>query len=196
MNFELITDPLLEMDRFRERAEAEGLALPEAMTLATVGLDGGPRARVVLLKGRRGRELHFYTNYESDKARELDHEPRAALCIHYPTLAVQTRIEGTVVRLSEQESDAYFATRPRDSQLGAWASHQSRPLARRVDLDTAMDREQQRFEGRAVPRPSHWGGYGLTAHMVELWIGQGARLHDRARYVWEVDHWGCTRLQP
>jgi pyridoxamine 5'-phosphate oxidase len=145
VNFELVTDPLVEMDRFRQRAESEGLSLPEAMTLATIGLDGNPRARVVLLKGRRGRELHFYTNYESDKAHELDKNPNAALCIHYPSLAVQTRVAGRDSRLTERESDAYFATRPRDSQLGAWASNQSRPLASRPELDEAMEREQQRF---------------------------------------------------
>jgi pyridoxamine 5'-phosphate oxidase len=196
VEFEAVSDPLLEMDRFREEAERAGIPLPEAMTLATVDAEGRPRARVVLLKGRRERELHFFTNYESDKGRELDLHPEAAVCIHYASLEIQVRVEGNVSRLSEAQSDEYFRTRPRESQLGAWASDQSAPVASRDALEHSLSLIRQRFEGVEVPRPPHWGGYRLVAERVELWLGRQGRLHDRARYVFEKGVWGCTRLQP
>lgn len=196
VNFEELADPLVEMDRFREQAERQGLSLPESMTLSTIGLDGAPRARVVLLRGRRGRELHFFTNYESDKSLEMARDPRVSACIHYPSLALQTRVEGIARRLSADESDAYFASRPRDRQLGAWASQQSRPLVHRDDLERKYAEAEQRFLGRDVPRPPYWGGFCLEAHRVELWIGKDGRLHDRARYEWTGSAWSCVRLQP
>jgi pyridoxamine 5'-phosphate oxidase len=196
VEFEGVSDPLLEMDRFREEAERAGIPLPEAMTLATVDEQGRPRARVVLLKGRRGRELHFFTNYESDKGRELAHHPAAAVCIHYAALELQVRVEGFVSRLSEAQSDEYFRTRPRESQLGAWASEQSAPIESRFALEEALSRVRERFEGAEVPRPPHWGGYRLVAERVELWLGQAGRLHDRARYVFDQGAWRLTRLQP
>lgn len=196
MEFEAVSDPLLEMDRFREQAERAGIPLPEAMTLATVDAEGKPRARVVLLKGRRERELHFFTNYESDKGRELDRHLEAAVCIHYAALELQVRVEGSVSRLSEAQSDEYFRTRPRESQLGAWASDQSAPVASREVLEQSLALVRQRFEGVEVPRPPHWGGYRLLAEKVELWLGRQGRLHDRARYVFNQGAWRCTRLQP
>lgn len=196
MEFEAILDPLAEVDRFRKRAEEEGLALPEAMTLATVDADGNPKARVVLLKGRNDRCLEFYTNYSSAKARELEIHPRAALCIHYPSLALQARVEGIVTKMSAEQSDAYFATRPRESQIGAWASRQSEVLPSRSTLDDAVQEQYERFSGRDVPRPPHWGGLSLEADFVELWIGLSGRLHDRARYVFHKGVWVCERLYP
>src|SRR5690606_6139207 len=196
VDFESIPDPLAAVDGFRARAEEAGLALPECMTLATVDERGYPRARVVLLKARRGRNFEFYSNYESKKAQELSRQPHAALCIHYPSLALQARVEGKVSKLSAEESDAYFATRPRDSQIGAWASQQSRPLKSREELDAAFSEQEARFLGKPVPRPPHWGGYALVAQSVELWIGRGGRLHDRAQFTYEDGVWVCQRLFP
>jgi len=196
VNFETITDPLLAVDEFRRRAEASGQALPDAMTLATVGLDGRPKARVVLFKGREGRGVRFFSNYRSEKAKELEAHPFAALCIHHPALQLQARIEGKVRLLSAATSDRYFATRPRESQIGAWASRQSEELASRQELDAAYDEEEARFEGCPVPRPAHWGGFALLADSVELWVGQGGRMHDRARYRFDGMHWVCSRLFP
>lgn len=196
IDFETVVDPCQEVDRFRAWAREEGLTLPDCMTLATVGLDGRPQARVVLLRGRSGREFHFYTNYESNKGRELRHLPYAELCIHYVDLAVQARVSGPVRRLSETQSDAYFATRPRESQLGAWASEQSAVLESRASLETRWEQQRARFEGQEVPRPPHWGGLAVEAERVELWLGKEGRLHDRARYVWSDGRWDCTRLFP
>lgn len=196
MNFEEILDPLAEVDAFRAKAEAERLALPEAMTLATVDEAGNPQARVVLLKGRKGRTLEFYTNYMSAKARELGAHPRAAVCIHYASLAFQARILGEVSKLSPEESDAYFATRPRESQIGAWASKQSEGLESREQLDQAFHTEELRFAGESVPCPPHWGGFRITADSVELWLGRTGRLHDRARFTFHEDGWRVQRLYP
>lgn len=196
MDFFSLGDPLLEIDRFRTRATSEGLALPEAMTLATVDAGGDPQARVVLLKGRSGREVHFFTNYESPKAQELAAHPRASLCMHYPSLVFQARVLGDVKRLSEAASDAYFATRPRESQIGAWASKQSAPLRSREELDRAYAEAEERYRDREVPRPPHWGGFALTATQVELWYGREGRLHDRARYTFAGGAWQCELLSP
>lgn len=196
MNFEAIIDPLAEVDDFRLKAEAAGLGIPEAMTLATVDSAGNPQARVVLLKGRKGRALEFHTNYLSAKARELEAHPRAALCIHYPSLALQARILGVVERMSPEESDAYFATRPRESQIGAWASKQSEVLGSREELDNAYRAQEVRFAGVSVPRPANWGGFCLSADVVELWLGRSGRLHDRARFTLRGDNWRCERLYP
>lgn len=196
MDFEKIVDPLAEVDSFRRKAEADGFPLAEAMTLATVDSAGNPQARVVLLKGRSGRALEFHTNYRSAKARELEAHPRAALCIHFPFLAVQARILGQVERMSAEESDAYFVTRPRESQIGAWASRQSEVLGSREELDQAFRTQELRFSGEKVPRPPHWGGLRLTADLVELWLGRTGRLHDRARYTFRGEAWRCERLYP
>jgi pyridoxamine 5'-phosphate oxidase len=196
MNFESIVDPLLTVDEFRVHASDAKLALPESMVLATVDPDGAPHARVVLYKGRSGRNIHFFTNYQSDKARDLEHEPRAEICIHYASLALQVRLFGTVQKLSRAASEAYFASRPRESQIGAWASRQSQPLASRAELDEAVASLSARFEGKAVPCPQHWGGFGLETETVELWVGQDGRLHDRARYRFDGERWQCQRLFP
>src|SRR6188768_113712 len=193
MDFEAVTDPLLVVDEWRAQAERTGLALPEAMVLATVDEQGAPHARVVLLKGRRGRGVQFFTNYDSDKGQQLRHQPRAEVCIHYPALALQARVSGLVQTLTGRESDAYFATRPRESQLGAWASAQSRELASRAELDEAVRALSAKFAGQPVPRPAHWGGYELVADTVELWVGQKGRLHDRARYRFDGEDWQCAR---
>jgi pyridoxamine 5'-phosphate oxidase len=170
--------------------------LPEAMTLATVDRDGAPDARMVLLKGFGADGFRFFTNYESDKGRELEATPRAALVIYWRELDRQVRVRGMVTRISAADSDQYFATRPRDSQIGAAASPQSRPIDR-DELDQRF-RELARSLGASdVKRPEHWGGYLLSPEAIEFWQGRDNRMHDRFRYTREADGgWRIERLAP
>ncbi len=189
-------DPL---DRFQElfaRAKREEAHDATAMALATADAQGRPSVRVVLLKGADARGFVFYTNYGSRKARELAARPTAALCLHWPTLRVQVRIEGAVERVPAEESDAYFASRPRLSQLGAWASRQSQPLPGRAWLLARVLRYAVRFAGRAVARPEHWGGYRLVPDRIEFWFDQVYRLHDRLLYERVDGAWHLRRLYP
>jgi pyridoxamine 5'-phosphate oxidase len=165
------------------------------MTLATADERGRPSARLVLLKGADERGFVFFTNRESRKARELEANPFAALCIHWPASHQQVRVEGRVERAGDDESDAYFASRPREAQLGAWASEQSAPLASREALEARVRELGARYPG-AVPRPPHWGGYRVVPDRIELWFEGPARLHDRFLYVREGDGWTMTRLNP
>ena len=151
---------------------------------------------MVLLRGVDGRGLVFYTNYESRKGRELAENPRAALLFYWEPLQRQVRIEGQVVRVPAEESDAYFARRPRDSQLGAWASAQSREIPDREALQAEMDAAAARFADRPVPRPPHWGGYRLIPEIFEFWQGRPGRLHDRFRYLRRGERWQIRRLAP
>lgn len=192
---QLDPDPFAQFAAWFERA-AEEVALPEAMTLATVDAEGRPDARMVLLKGAGPEGFRFFTNYESAKARQLAATPYAALVVYWRDLDRQVRARGEVERLSAAESDAYFATRPRASQLGAWASPQSRPIESRERLDELIAEHEARFEGQEVPRPPHWGGYLLRAESIEFWQGQHGRLHDRFRYVREAESWRIERLAP
>lgn len=153
-----------------------------AMTLATVGEDGAPSARIVLLKGTDARGFVFFTNYESRKGRELIATPRAALCIHWKQAQEQIRIEGHVEKVTAEESDAYFRTRPRDSQIGAWASIQSAPLDSRSTLEARFREVAERYEGLDVPRPPHWGGFRVLPLVIEFWYGRANRLHERHLY--------------
>lgn len=205
MQPEIQDDPLAIIDAWIEEAALRGLALPEAMTLATVSESGGPSARVVLYKGRsggaggragRGDGLRFFTNYESQKGLELERTPRAALVFHWPSLERQVRVDGRVEKLPAEESDAYFATRPRESQLGAWASPQSRTIESRESLEESFEEVRRRFEGAPVPRPPHWGGYRVVAERVELWVGRGGRLHDRYLFVKTESGWARSLLAP
>lgn len=196
MNLEDLEEPLGTIDLWREEARAAGSRIPEAATLATIGLDGAPRARVVLVRSRAERVYHLYTNYGSDKALELEHEPRAALCIHHVELGVQARIEGRATRLSAAASDEYFRSRPRLSQLGAWASDQSRPLSSREELEARLEEVTARFVGADVPRPANWGGYGLEADRVELWVDRAGRLHERTKFSFVDGAWRSQLLWP
>lgn len=191
-----ISDPLATIETWRELARSAGSRLPEAATLATLGESGAPRARVVLLRGRSERTYHFFTNYESDKGLELTRDPRAALCIHHVELGVQVRIEGVCDKLSASSSDAYFRSRPRESQLGAWASAQSRPLGSRAELEARLAEVSARFAGADVPRPPHWGGYGLLAEQIELWADRAGRLHERVRFSFAGSGWHAQLLCP
>ncbi len=189
-------DPLLQFERwFAEAAEAE-LPLPNAMTLATVSAEGHPTARMVLLKGIEQGGSVFYTNYESHKARDLASHARAALVFHWNALERQVRIAGRVERVSGQDSDAYFATRPLGSQHSAWASPQSTVVTSRTWLEERAQDYAARFETN-VPRPSFWGGYRVLPEMIEFWQGRDDRLHDRLLYRRQADGaWIIERLAP
>ncbi|MEO8277094.1 MAG: pyridoxamine 5'-phosphate oxidase [Thermoanaerobaculia bacterium] len=155
---------------------------PTAMTLATADASGAPSARIVLLKAVDERGFQFFTNYESRKGRELTANPRAALCWYWSWAETQVRAEGAIDRLTAVESDDYFATRPRGSQIGAWASHQSRELASPAALEAAVSAVEARFAGKTVPRPPHWGGFLLRPQAIEFWHGKVSRLHERRRF--------------
>lgn len=194
---QLAPDPIVQFGLWFEEASEAG-PLPEAITLATVDADGAPDARMVLLKGAGPDGFRFFTNYESAKGGQLDGAGRAAIVAYWRELDRSVRVRGTVERLSAADSDAYFATRPRPSQLGAWASPQSRPVATREELDVRLTETERRFDGADVPRPEHWGGYLLRPEAVEFWQGRVGRLHDRFRYSrdpsadagWRIDRLG------
>ena len=188
-------DPIAQFREWFAVAEREA-PLPDAIALATIGEDGLPDARMVLLKGVDGRGFRFFTNRESVKGAQLEAAPGAALIAYWRELDRQVRARGPVEVLGDVESDEYFATRPRESQLGAWASAQSRPIESREALDARIAEAEGRFEGRDVPRPPHWGGYVLRPVAIEFWQGQVGRLHDRFRYSRADDGWRIERLNP
>lgn len=189
-------DPLELVHDLLERAKVAEPADATRFVLATVGADGHPSARFLLLKGVDARGFAFVTNRESRKGRELSKDARAAIALHWSSLDVQVRAEGSVRFASETESDAYFATRPRGSQIGAWASPQSQPIGSREELERRVAEAQARFEGREVPRPPHWGLHYLVPDAVELWYGRPSRLHDRFRFERTDDGYRLLRLAP
>jgi len=192
-------DPISRFQLLLAEAQRVDRALlpdPTAFALGTVGADGQPSVRILLLKAVDARGFVFYTNYESRKGRELLAHPRAALCFHWPPLEQQVRVEGTVAPVAPDEADAYFASRPRGSQLGAWASLQSQPLDSKATLERRLAEFDAKFAGGRVPRPPHWSGFRLAPAMIEFWHNQPSRLHDRERYVREGDAWRMERLYP
>jgi pyridoxamine 5'-phosphate oxidase len=189
-----IDDPVAMFSALFEAA-ARACAEPDAMVLSTVEADGRPSARYVLLKGVDGRGFVFYTNLESRKARALDANPHAALTFYWPA-ATQVRIEGDVARVSDAEADAYFASRPRESQIGAWASKQSAPLASRAALDARVREIADRFNGVPVPRPPFWSGYRVIPRSIEFWTRDAARLHERVYFERRDGAWARTLLYP
>ena len=191
----LADDPIEQFAAWWDLAERE-VPLCDAMTLATVDSDGAPDARMVLLKGFGADGFRFFTNRESAKAQQIAAGARAALILYWREVDRQVRIRGAVEPLDDAESDAYFATRPRESQLGAWASPQSRALRDRAELDARLREVEERFGEGEVPRPPHWGGYLVRHSEVEFWQGQVARMHDRFRYTRERDGWAIERLGP
>jgi pyridoxamine 5'-phosphate oxidase len=194
---EAAPEPLVQFRQWFAQARAAEVDEPNAMTLATVAIDGAPRARVVLLKAVDEAGFVFFTNYDSDKGRELDGFPRAALVFLWLPLERQVRVEGRVERVSAEESDAYFELRPRESQLGASASPQSRVVADRATLERAFAEATARYDGAAVPRPAGWGGYRVIPTTVEFWQGRPSRLHDRLRYRCDdAGRWMLERLAP
>lgn len=194
---ELAADPIEQFVQWFRDAERVISDLPEGAALATVDAGGQPSIRTVLLKGFENGGFVFFTNYESRKGRELEANRHAALLLWWRELARQIRIEGRVEKVPAAESDAYFATRPRGSQIAAWASDQSEVIATRDVLVERANEVERRFDGREVTRPPHWGGYRVDPELIEFWQGQPSRLHDRFAYVREPDgSWRIERLAP
>jgi pyridoxamine 5'-phosphate oxidase len=191
-----LADPIAQFERWFADARRAEVHEPNAMTLATVDAAGQPAARMVLLKGVDARGLAFFTNRDSRKARELGANPRAALVFWWGPLQRQVRFEGTVEDVEAAEADAYFASRPKGSQLAAWASAQSTVIADRAALEAAERAHRERFGEGLVPRPPFWGGYRLVPAVVEFWHGRESRLHDRLRYTRTTDGWRIERLAP
>jgi pyridoxamine 5'-phosphate oxidase len=194
---QVAAEPLAQLGAWLNEALSAGVPEANAATLATASPDGVPNARIVLLKGIDARGVTFFTNYESAKGRELTANPRAAVVIFWRELERQVRIAGDVERVSRAESEAYFHSRPRGSQLGAWASRQSTAVSSRGELDAQMAQAEKRFEGSPVPLPDSWGGYRLVPRVMELWQGRPSRMHDRLRYAESAPgRWTIERLSP
>ena len=193
---ELADNPFEQFQRWVEDAVAAKIFDWETVTLATATSDGSPSARILFLRGADQRGFVIYTNYDSRKGRQLAENPRAALVVHWKELERQVCIEGDVEQLSPQESDAYFASRPLESQLGAWASQQSQPLDSAETLAARVESYRARFQGSPVPRPLHWGGYRVVPNRIEFWQGAPGRLHDRFVYLRSATGWNWMRLNP
>ncbi len=190
-------NPVIQFQRWLDEAIAAHLPLPEAMTLATATADGKPSARLVLLKRADENGFVFFTNYQSTKARDLDNNPFAALVFYWPQLERQVRVEGKVQRTSVAESQEYFQTRPRESQIGALASPQSEVISGREALEQRAAELEQLYRDRTIECPTHWGGYRLLPERIEFWKGRVGRLHDRILYELEADgSWAIKRLAP
>ena len=193
---EIDPDPFKQFGKWFQEAEEVIPHLPNAMTLATAAPDGRPAARIVLLKDFDSSGFVFYTNYDSQKASELLKNANAALLFYWTQLGRQVRINGTVTKVSRGESDEYFHTRPIESQIGAWASNQSRVIENRQVLEDRFNRLSEEFEERVVPLPENWGGYRVRPDVFEFWQERPARLHDRIRYRLEGSAWLIERLAP
>lgn len=189
-------DPMEQFKIWFDQATAAELIEPNAMTLATADLSGQPSARIVLLKGFDRAGFQFYTNYGSRKGKELEENPRAAICLFWERLERQVRAEGTVEKLSREQSETYFHLRPRLSQIGAWASEQSSVVESRDLLEERFREYQERFSEGEIPLPDHWGGYLLVPSAIEFWQGREGRMHDRIRYRREGETWEISRLSP
>lgn len=189
MNFDFAADPFQQLDACVEEAARVGLKDANAMALATVGPDGKPSVRIVLYKGALRGGLSFYTNYEGRKGRELAGNANASLCFFWPTLDLQIRVEGEVLPLSRMESESYFASRPRLSQLGAWASHQSDEIESPDELQSRLEHYEDLFRGKEIPCPPYWGGYHLIPTAFEFWFGRQGRLHDRFCFARDGQGW-------
>ena len=189
-------DPIRQFDRWFRLAKKSRIYLPNAMTLATATGDGKPSARMMLLKGYDHDGFVFYTNYESRKGQELIQNPHASLVMPWTELRRQVRIEGQVVKLSEEESDPYFQSRPRGSRIGAWASEQSSIIPDREAVQKQYREVSDKYRGQRIPLPPFWGGFRLIPNRIEFWQGRPKRLHDRICYIRENDTWNIVRLAP
>jgi pyridoxamine 5'-phosphate oxidase len=194
-----VQNPLSRFNRLYAQAQALDRAIlpePNAMSLATVGMSGMPSVRIVLMKDVDERGFVFYTNLEGRKGRELRTRPFAAICFHWPQLDVQVRAEGPVTQVSDEEADAYFATRARSSQIGAWASIQSQPIEQPDDLALRVAAYEQKFDGNEVPRPPFWSGFRLQPEKIEFWKSKPGRLHERHLYSRSGENWTMETLYP
>jgi len=192
----MATDPFTLFNDWFAEARASEPNDPEAVALATADAEGSPSARMVLLKGHGPDGFIFYTNGDSAKAEQLASNPRAALLFHWKSLRRQVRIEGRVERVPDAQADAYFASRARDSQLGAWASDQSRPLDSRATFERRFEEVKRRYEGEDVPRPPHWGGFRVMPEKIEFWTDRPHRLHERRLFVLDREGWTEGLLYP
>ncbi|MGB0368019.1 MAG: pyridoxamine 5'-phosphate oxidase [Flavobacteriales bacterium] len=194
---ELLNDnPMEQFASWMEEAVNAQILDPYAMCISTVGLDGKPSSRIVYWRDVEAGGFVFYTNYNSHKGKEIEANPNAALNFHWTELERQIRIEGTVVKASEEVSDLYWSKRPRESQLGAWASAQSQSITGKEELQKNLDAAKTKFEGIDVPRPPHWGGYSVKPTRVEFWQGRPSRLHDRFVYSKDGSSWKIEQLSP
>jgi pyridoxamine 5'-phosphate oxidase len=195
---DLDSDPIVQWHAWYEQAASAGVAEPNAMTVATVDQRSAPDSRVVLARAVDARGFVFYTNYDSAKSQQILVNPVASAVFAWLDLHRQVRVRGTVQRISEDESDGYFASRPRESQIGAWASPQSQPIADRTIIETRMADFRSKFENQDVPRPASWGGWRLTPNVIEFWQGRPSRLHDRFNYTLDAatNQWQIQRLAP
>jgi pyridoxamine 5'-phosphate oxidase len=193
---QLLDDPFEMFDRWFDEAMSSEVELINAMTLATASKQGVPSSRIVLLKGVDERGFIFYTNYQSRKAHELLENPNCSLTIFWGELERQVRVVGKAQQISKDESREYFHSRPRESQIGAWASQQSKPLNGREELEARYKNFQEKFNGQEIPLPDHWGGFVVEPSEVEFWQGRPSRLHDRFVYERQGDSWICKRLNP
>jgi len=189
-------DPFSQFDAWFQEAVAAEPKLPEAMTLATVSAEGRPSTRMVLLKSHDQHGFVFYTNFNSTKGQELLGNPNASLCFYWKTLGRQVRIDGPATPVRDDEADAYFASRPRGSQIGAWASEQSAPVESRAVLEERVRSLDKEYDDRDVPRPPHWSGFRLVPSRIEFWTDRPDRLHDRQVFDRDGDSWRETRIQP
>ena len=189
-------DPIVQFQQWFAAALAAGVHEPNAMHLATINPEGRPEGRIVLVKGVDAAGFSFYTNYNSQKGTSLGANPMASLTFFWPELERQVRIEGWVEKVSETESDTYFNSRPRGSQLGAWVSQQSQVIAGRDVLTSQQEELENRFNGQPIPRPPHWGGFRVIPDKIEFWQGRPSRLHDRIRYRLEAGTWVIERVSP
>ncbi len=189
-------DPYEQFRMWFAQARETSIPEPNAMTLATVDGTGAPSARIVLLKGVEPDGFVFYTNYESQKGRELDANPHAALVFYWGELERQVRITGIAGKVSREQSEAYFQSRPEGSKLGAWVSQQSTVIQDRAKLEELLAEKEKEFEGKPIPTPPNWGGYRLRPDAIEFWQGRPNRLHDRLRYLRSGDRWRLERLAP
>ena len=193
---DLPVDPVPMLIRWIDEAIESEVNEPNAMSLATISEIGRPNVRVVLLKGIEDNKLEFYTNYLSQKGKELESHPYAAVVFWWPELERQVRIRGTVQKLSREESEGYFQSRPRENQIGAWVSDQSMPVESREQLKEKAKSVVSRFDGADVPTPEFWGGYSIRIEEIEFWQGRPGRLHDRILYIQAGKKWKKERLQP
>ena len=189
-------NPFKQFQEWYQEAEKSPIKLPDAMTLATASRKGVPSARIVLYKGTNKKGICFFTNYKSRKSLELIQNPKAALVFYWPSLDRQIRIEGKIEIVSAEESDTYWSSRPRESQISAMASHQSAKISSRSVLEKRFQMLTQKFENKEIPRPQNWGGFCLIPHRFEFWIAGDHRLHDRFCYIKKSGKWSLTQLSP